>query len=117
MPRLPCPVSSAPRRSPSWSGSRPAQPRCPGMRPAQTAAVMRRMLARPFLPDDVKARRWRKLTGTAPRHYLDKWISTSKLSKGEHPKTANGTVAVADGGTTPKVHDGWMWDHTVRTDH
>ena len=27
------------------------------------------------------------------------------------PRTAR--IAVADGGTTPKVHDGWMWDLTV----
>jgi hypothetical protein len=33
--------------------------------------------------------------------------------EGEHLLTADGTVAVADGGTTPKVHDGWMWDLTV----
>jgi hypothetical protein len=38
--------------------------------------------------------------------YLDKWVTANKLSKGEHLKTANGTVAVADGGTTPKAHDG-----------
>jgi hypothetical protein len=36
-----------------------------------------------------------------------------QLSKGEHLKTPDGTLAVADGGTTPKVHDGWMWDLTV----
>jgi len=41
----------------------------------------------------------------------------NKLSKGEHLKTPDGTVAVADGGTTPKVHDGWMWDLTVQDDH
>jgi len=29
---------------------------------ADRFAVMRRMLARPFLPDDVKARHWRKLS-------------------------------------------------------
>ncbi len=44
--------------------------------------------------------------------YLKQWVPANKLSKGEHLKTANGTVAVADGGTTPKVHDGWMWDLT-----
>ena len=37
----------------------------------------------------------------------------NKLSKGEHLKTLDGTLAVADGGTTPKVHEGWMWDLTV----
>jgi hypothetical protein len=45
--------------------------------------------------------------------YLDKWVSANKLSEGEHLKTPDGTLAVADGGTTPKVHDGWMWDLTV----
>jgi hypothetical protein len=44
---------------------------------------------------------------------LDKWVSANKLSKGEHLKTPNGTTAVADGGTTPTVRDGWMWDLTV----
>jgi hypothetical protein len=45
--------------------------------------------------------------------YLKQWSPASKLRRGEHLKTANGTTAVADGGTTPKVHDGWMWDLTV----
>jgi hypothetical protein len=40
-------------------------------------------------------------------------VAAAKLKKGEHLKTANGTVAIADGGTTPKVHDGWMWDLTI----
>jgi hypothetical protein len=35
------------------------------------------------------------------------------LKPGEHLKTPDGTIAVADGGTTPKMHDGWMWDLTV----
>jgi RHS repeat-associated protein len=55
---------------------------------------------------------------TTARHpfwnpYLDKWVTANKLSKGEHLKTADGTVAVADGGTVPAGHDGWMWDLTV----
>jgi hypothetical protein len=45
--------------------------------------------------------------------YLHYWVSANKLSKDEHLLTANGTVATADGGTTPKQHDGWMWDLTV----
>jgi RHS repeat-associated protein len=45
--------------------------------------------------------------------YLHYWVPANKLSKGERLQTANGTVAVADGGATPKVHDGWMWDLTV----
>src|SRR6201999_3540811 len=36
--------------------------------------------------------------------YLHYWVAANKLSKGERLKTPNGTVAVADGGTTPKVH-------------
>ncbi|MBO0881191.1 MAG: hypothetical protein J2P17_12755, partial [Mycobacterium sp.] len=44
---------------------------------------------------------------------LKQWRPASKLTKDEHLKTANGTAAVADGGTTPKDHDGWMWDITV----
>src|SRR6185437_101357 len=45
--------------------------------------------------------------------HLDKWIPASHLKKGERLKTPNGTLATADGGTTPTVHDGWMWDLTV----
>jgi RHS repeat-associated protein len=45
--------------------------------------------------------------------YLDHWIPASKLAKGERLLTANGTVATADGGTTPARHDGLMWDLTV----
>jgi hypothetical protein len=33
--------------------------------------------------------------------------------KGERLKAPDGTLATADGGTTPVVHDGWMWDLTV----
>jgi hypothetical protein len=39
------------------------------------------------------------------------------LQKGERLKTPAGTLAVADGGTTPKVRDGWMWDLTVPGDN
>ena len=42
-----------------------------------------------------------------------KWVEASKLNKGEHLKTPNGMLATADGGTTPKDHEGWMWDLTV----
>ena len=44
---------------------------------------------------------------------LNQWVAATKLGKGEHLKTANGTVATADGGTPPADHDGWMWDLTV----
>ena len=41
------------------------------------------------------------------------WVQAAKLKKGEHLKTAGGATAIADGGSTPKVHDGWMWDLAV----
>jgi hypothetical protein len=45
---------------------------------------------------------------------LRKWIPAAKLSKGELLKTTNGTTTAAtDGGATPKVHEGWMWDLTI----
>jgi hypothetical protein len=34
-----------------------------------------------------------------------------------HLKTPDGQPAVVVGGSVPAVHDGWMWDLTVRTDH
>jgi hypothetical protein len=49
--------------------------------------------------------------------YQHQWIASSKISKGEHLKTLDGSLAVADGGTTPKAHDGWMWDLTVGIEH
>ena len=48
---------------------------------------------------------------------LKQWRPAAKLKRGEHLLTANGTPAVADGGTTPKDHDGWMWDLTIQGDH
>jgi hypothetical protein len=45
--------------------------------------------------------------------YQHQWIESNKISKGERLKTANGTIAVVVGGTTPKRRDGWMWDLTV----
>jgi large repetitive protein len=44
---------------------------------------------------------------------LKQWIPANHLKKDEHLRTPDGTTAVADRGTTPKVHDGWMWDLTV----
>jgi hypothetical protein len=44
---------------------------------------------------------------------LNQWIPADHLKTGDRLKTASGTPAVADGGTAPKVHDGWMWDLTV----
>jgi hypothetical protein len=45
--------------------------------------------------------------------YLDKFIRADHLKKGERLQTPDGTIATADGGSAPKVHDGWMWDLTV----
>ena len=54
---------SARRRWPSWSSFPPRLvPVSWGATAADRFAVMRRMLAPPFLPDDVKARHWRKLS-------------------------------------------------------
>ena len=49
--------------------------------------------------------------------YLKQWIQAKHLKKGEHLKTPDGGIAVADGGEAPKDHDGWMWDLTVQDDH
>jgi RHS repeat-associated protein len=48
--------------------------------------------------------------------HLRYWESANKLSRGEHLKTADGTVAVV-GGKTPTQRNGWMWDLTVQNDH
>jgi hypothetical protein len=48
--------------------------------------------------------------------YLNQWVPAAKLKKGEHLKTANGTTATADGGSTPAIRDGWMWDLTIPGD-
>jgi RHS repeat-associated protein len=45
--------------------------------------------------------------------YLKQWRPAAKLTKGEHLKSPGGSTATVVGGTTPKVHDGWMWDLTV----
>jgi hypothetical protein len=55
--------------------------------------------------------------GHLTQDYLDKWIPANKLSKGEHLQDPDGQLATAEGGTTPKDHDGWMWDLTVQDDH
>ena len=49
--------------------------------------------------------------------YLHYCFHANKLSKNEHIKAPGGQVVTADGGTTPKQHDGWMWDLTVQDDH
>jgi hypothetical protein len=45
--------------------------------------------------------------------YLKQWRPAAKLTKGEHLKSPGGSTATVVGGTTPKIHDGWMWDLTV----
>jgi len=49
--------------------------------------------------------------------YLHQWIAAAKLKKGEQLKTADGTLATAAGGYTPRITTGWMWDLTIPTDH
>ncbi|HEY1918180.1 MAG TPA: Hint domain-containing protein [Streptosporangiaceae bacterium] len=48
---------------------------------------------------------------------LHHWVAANKLSKGGRLQAPDGQQAVADGGTTPKVRDGWMWDLTIQNDH
>jgi len=43
----------------------------------------------------------------------NQWLPASNLKPGEHLKTPNGQIAVADGGSTPADLDGRMWDLTV----
>jgi RHS repeat-associated protein len=45
--------------------------------------------------------------------YQHQWMTSNKLSKGEHLKTPDGATVTVVGGTTPKQHDGWMWDLAV----
>jgi hypothetical protein len=45
--------------------------------------------------------------------YLHYWVNANKLSKNEHLKAPGGATVTVVGGTTPKQHDGWMWDLTV----
>jgi large repetitive protein len=42
-----------------------------------------------------------------------RWVRAAGLRTGEHLKTPDGSTVIADGGTTPTVHDGTMWDLTV----
>ncbi len=41
------------------------------------------------------------------------WVKAAALRKGEPLRTPGGATAYADGGSTPKIHDGLMWDLTV----
>jgi hypothetical protein len=66
----------------------------------------------------VKTSRGAEVIDTTSSHLFwdprqKQWVPAGKLKKGEHLRTANGTTALADGGTTPKIRDGWMWDLTV----
>jgi hypothetical protein len=62
------------------------------------------------MPAERLAESWR-IRRSPP--YLDKWVSANKLSKNEHLKAPGGAAVTVVGGTTPKVHDAWMWDLTV----
>jgi RHS repeat-associated protein len=42
-----------------------------------------------------------------------RWVEAVSLGLGEPLKTPSGTIAYADGGTTPASQDGWMWDLAV----
>lgn len=44
---------------------------------------------------------------------LNKFLPASNLKPGTHLKTPDGQGAVVVSGSTPAVHDGWMWDLTV----
>lgn len=47
----------------------------------------------------------------------NRWVPAAKLRKGEHLRTPDRSIATANGGATPKNHDGWMYDLTVQDDH
>ena len=55
---------------------------------------------------------WMQLVEYA-RPSLDQWRSANKLSNDEHLKAPRRATVTVVGGTTPKQHDGWMWDLTV----
>jgi hypothetical protein len=83
------------------------------VQPSRSASAMRAWrLSR------ISSRRWHwagamRRRGHLTQDYLDKFIPANHLKTGEHLKAPDGTAVTADGGTTPKVHDGWMWDLTV----
>lgn len=45
------------------------------------------------------------------------WVEASKLHKGDQLATSDGSVATVEGGVTPAVSSGDMWDLTVPGDH
>jgi hypothetical protein len=45
------------------------------------------------------------------------WTEAAKIHTGDHLRTADGTIALAAGGTTPESSSGWMWDLTISNDH
>jgi Colicin E5 ribonuclease domain len=53
------------------------------------------------------------LLASGLRTYLHHWVAANKISKDEHLKTPGGATVTVVGGTTPKQHDGLMWDLTV----
>jgi hypothetical protein len=56
---------------------------------------------------------WTAPRPSCPDPYLDRRIPANHLTKGQHLKTPNGTLATADGGSVPADHVGWVWDLTV----
>src|SRR5580700_3989776 len=62
------------------------------------------------MPAERLAESWRIRRSPPSLNY---WIPANNLKAGEKLKTPDGQVAVADGGTVPADHDGWMWDLTV----
>ena len=47
----------------------------------------------------------------------DTWVDAAKLHTGDRLETADGTTAIANGGSTPLASTGWMWDLTISNDH
>src|SRR5262249_2379481 len=45
------------------------------------------------------------------------WTVAGKLRHGDKLLSRAGAVTTVIGGSTPVVHDGWMWDLTIANDH
>jgi RHS repeat-associated protein len=46
-----------------------------------------------------------------------RWVKAGMLQYGDHLRTPRGGTAMAVGGRTPSLHDGWMWDISVPGPH
>jgi hypothetical protein len=47
-----------------------------------------------------------------------RWVKAGALKYGDHLRTPGGhKIVTANGGWTPRGHDGWMWDLTITSDH